>query len=57
MPIQVVCSGCKASFRAKDELAGRRVKCPKCGGEIVVASAAVVEAAPALPQIVEAPKP
>jgi predicted Zn finger-like uncharacterized protein len=57
MPIQVVCSGCQASFRAKDELAGRRVKCPKCGGEIIVASAAVVEAEPALPQIVEAPKP
>ena len=30
MPIKVQCEHCGAGFKAKDELAGRRVKCPKC---------------------------
>ncbi len=30
MPIRVTCQ-CGASFQAKDALAGKRVKCPKCG--------------------------
>ena len=30
MPIPVSCQ-CGQAFRAKDDLAGKRVKCPKCG--------------------------
>ncbi len=30
MAIKVRCKNCNAGFQAKDELAGRRVKCPKC---------------------------
>jgi len=30
MAIKVKCGECSASFKAKDSLAGRKVKCPKC---------------------------
>lgn len=36
MPIQVHCSHCKAGFQAKDEHAGKRAKCPKCGQVLVI---------------------
>jgi tetratricopeptide (TPR) repeat protein len=35
MTIAVAC-GCGKRFQAKDELAGRRVKCPNCGGVIAI---------------------
>jgi hypothetical protein len=35
MPIQIVCP-CGKRLAAKDELAGRRVKCPACAGILVV---------------------
>ncbi|HEY2584411.1 MAG TPA: PrsW family glutamic-type intramembrane protease [Tepidisphaeraceae bacterium] len=35
MPIEVSCE-CGGRFRAKDELAGRRVKCPKCGAVLTI---------------------
>ncbi len=31
MPISVQCPGCGKKLKAKDELAGKRVKCPSCG--------------------------
>lgn len=31
MPIGVVCRSCDRSIKVKDDLAGRRVKCPGCG--------------------------
>ncbi len=36
MPIKVKCGSCSASFSAKDNLAGKTVKCPKCGAGIRV---------------------
>jgi len=38
MPIKVECPNpdCGASFNVKDELAGRRVKCPRCGSVVTV---------------------
>ena len=36
-PISVTC-GCGKSFRAKVELAGKRVKCPECGQALVIPS-------------------
>ncbi len=50
MPIKVQCA-CGAAFAAKDELAGRTVKCPKCQQplKIPAASGAPVAAAPRAP--------
>lgn len=39
MPIAVECPACQARFRAGDEHAGKKGKCPKCGGPITVPSA------------------
>jgi rRNA maturation protein Nop10 len=36
MTIKLTCSGCGSRFRVKDRYTGRRTKCPKCGGAIVV---------------------
>jgi len=36
MPIMVSCPSCEADLRVKDELAGRRVKCPKCGNAFTI---------------------
>ena len=44
MPIQVACS-CGQKFSAKDELAGKRAKCPKCGQPLVIGAPAKAEAA------------
>jgi|GEM_PF-2611405 len=37
MPIRIVCPSCSAALSIKDELAGRALKCPKCG-EVIPAS-------------------
>ena len=49
MPIKVKCGSCSARFKAKDELAGRRVKCPKCQKPVVIQAAAPV-AVPSAPK-------
>jgi len=36
MSISVQCPGCEKKLKAKDELAGKRVKCPGCGQLLVV---------------------
>ena len=36
MPIAVRCPSCSASFSVKDEYAGKRTKCPKCGGPLSI---------------------
>ncbi len=36
MAIKVQCGSCRTSFQAKDSLAGRRVKCPKCKEPITI---------------------
>jgi predicted Zn finger-like uncharacterized protein len=38
MPITVACSSCNTKLRVRDELAGRKVKCPKCDSVIEVSS-------------------
>lgn len=38
MPISVSCPGCEKTLKAKDELAGRRVKCPACGEVVTIPS-------------------
>lgn len=53
MAIKVKCGSCDAGFKAKDELAGRRVKCPKCKVPLTIPAAAppkpVARAVPAAP--------
>lgn len=36
MAIKATCPSCSSTFNAKDTLAGRRVKCPKCGDKMMV---------------------
>jgi phage FluMu protein Com len=40
MAILLRCSGCNASLKVKDELAGRKIKCPKCAVVVAVAAPA-----------------
>lgn len=39
MPIQIACTGCGAMLTVRDELLGKRIKCPKCGTAFTVAEA------------------
>lgn len=39
MSISVQCPGCEKNLRIKDDLAGKRVKCPDCGHVMLVPSA------------------
>ncbi len=40
MPISITCEHCSKTLRVKDEIAGKKVKCPQCKGVIVVPKAA-----------------
>ena len=42
MPIKVQCGSCEAAFKAKDALAGKRVRCPKCKKPLTIPAAAGV---------------
>jgi|GEM_PF-6187028 len=46
MPVRIVCPSCSAALSVKDELAGRALKCPKCGGVIPASQTATPNAAP-----------
>lgn len=39
MPIPFQCSGCEFKTKVKDELAGKKIKCPKCGTAGVIKAA------------------
>src|SRR3954469_1439796 len=41
MPILFQCPGCKKNLKTKDELAGKRIKCPGCGEHVPVPAARV----------------
>ncbi|MBL9122972.1 MAG: trypsin-like peptidase domain-containing protein, partial [Planctomycetaceae bacterium] len=50
MPIAIRCSSCQAAFRVRDEYAGKRGKCPKCGAIFLAAAqASPAESPPASP--------
>src|SRR5260370_40420057 len=36
MSITMKCSGCRAKLRLRDDLAGRKVKCPRCAKVLLV---------------------
>ena len=46
MPIPITCAACGTRLKAPDTVAGRKIKCPKCGG-VVAVPAAPAAAAPA----------
>src|SRR4051794_5263888 len=39
MSISIQCPTCEKKLKAKDELAGKRIKCPNCGEGVVIPSA------------------
>jgi predicted Zn finger-like uncharacterized protein len=39
MPVTVRCRGCKAAFKVRDDLAGKKVRCPRCTAILVVPEA------------------
>jgi len=49
MPINVVCESCNAQLKLKEELAGKKIKCPKCGGVTRVTAQAPAGAAVSKP--------
>jgi hypothetical protein len=61
MPITLGCPSCGKRFKARDESAGKRVKCPYCGAAVTVPTAeeAAVAAAPtmAIPPTPTSPPP
>ncbi|MBS0261021.1 MAG: hypothetical protein JSS02_03620 [Planctomycetes bacterium] len=36
MPISLLCDGCSAKLKARDEQAGKRIRCPKCHAAVLV---------------------
>ncbi len=56
MPIRLTCPGCNRTIRVKDELAGKRVKCPACGTHVEAAAAVDSQSPPARrqPQVLKA---
>jgi len=40
MPVSFACSGCGFQTKVKDQLAGKKIKCPKCGAPGAVAALA-----------------
>ena len=46
MPIPVSCPGCKANFKAPDQMAGRQASCPKCQTKLQIPALATATALP-----------
>jgi predicted RNA-binding Zn-ribbon protein involved in translation (DUF1610 family) len=42
MAISMACPSCKKKLKAKEELAGRRVKCPGCGNAVLIPGASAI---------------
>jgi hypothetical protein len=63
MPIKITCPNpnCRKTLTARDEMAGRKVKCPACGGAIAIPAAqdqlAELEEVPAAPPRRREPPP
>lgn len=57
MPISARCPKCSAAFRVKDEYAGKRTKCPKCGGPMSIPAANPLADTIKMPSPPKPPKP
>ncbi len=51
MAIRIQCPGCDKTLKARDELAGKRLKCPGCGAAVVVPELVMAAAQPPVPPI------
>jgi hypothetical protein len=40
MPVSIACTGCGSKLTVRDELLGKRIKCPKCGTAFAATAAA-----------------
>lgn len=49
MTIAVQCGSCRKRLTAKDKLAGRKIKCPQCGGVLTIPKPAAAPEAPRKP--------
>ncbi len=49
MPIPTTCEGCGTRLKVRDDLAGRKVKCARCGAVVAVADTAVTPEPPPVP--------
>jgi predicted RNA-binding Zn-ribbon protein involved in translation (DUF1610 family) len=43
VPIQVTCPSCNATLKTSEQYAGKKAKCPKCGGIIEIPAAPALE--------------
>ncbi len=46
MPLAVMCGGCRHTFGARDDLAGKRVRCPSCGATVAIPAGALGPSGP-----------
>ena len=56
MPISVTCPQCSTTLKVKDELAGKRGKCPKCQGAVQIPAASAAETKPAAVPVSQRPR-
>src|SRR5262245_58224678 len=49
MPIRVKCENCKKTLSVKDQLAGKKIKCPVCQNVVLVSATPAKGATPAAP--------
>jgi predicted Zn finger-like uncharacterized protein len=54
MAATIKCPGCQATLRVRDDMAGKSVKCPRCGNAVPVPAADVADVVPVEPAVVEA---
>jgi hypothetical protein len=43
---KITCPGCKTTLRIRPDLAGKKVKCPRCAGWVVVPAQEAIQAEP-----------
>src|SRR5438105_12166458 len=53
MSLIIACSGCATRLKVNDNLVGRKVKCPKCGGAVAVTPPTAAKVMPAAEEITE----
>ncbi len=56
MSIAVVCSTCASTFKAPENAAGRKAKCPKCGAPLSVPKSASAVASSPKPEVSRVPE-
>jgi DNA-directed RNA polymerase subunit M/transcription elongation factor TFIIS len=55
MSVNLTCTGCNATLKVRDDLAGKKIKCPKCATSLTVPAPDEEEEVPIVDAIEEAP--